>query len=71
MFSIIPLSASTRNYASHNVESDEDFDARYESYFNDPDLDGWAIRKGMNDLQVCLEGHGLAPPSQTFIIKLI
>ncbi|XP_063548173.1 cytochrome c oxidase subunit 5A, mitochondrial [Cydia strobilella] len=32
------------------VESDEEFDARYEQFFNRPDIDGWEIRKGMNDL---------------------
>ncbi|XP_013188044.1 cytochrome c oxidase subunit 5A, mitochondrial [Amyelois transitella] len=32
------------------VESDEEFDSRYEAFFNRPDIDGWEIRKGMNDL---------------------
>ncbi|XP_041975063.1 cytochrome c oxidase subunit 5A, mitochondrial [Aricia agestis] len=32
------------------VESDEEFDNRYEAYFNRKDIDGWEIRKGMNDL---------------------
>jgi hypothetical protein len=27
------------------VESDADFDARYVSYFNRVDIDGWEIRK--------------------------
>ena len=36
---------------SHKVEeSDAEFDARYEAYFNRPDIDGWEIRKGMGDL---------------------
>lgn len=38
--------------ASHGgpQESDEEFDARYEAFFNRPDIDGWEIRKAMNDL---------------------
>lgn len=42
---------------SHGVqETDEQFDARYVNYFNRPDIDGWEIRKAINDLQVdCLK----------------
>lgn len=29
---------------------DPNFDAQYEKYFSRPDIDGWEIRKGMNDL---------------------
>lgn len=29
---------------------DPEFDNRYEKYFSRPDIDGWEIRKGMNDL---------------------
>merc|ERR1711928_65944 len=32
------------------VESDAEFDARYEAYFNRPDIDGWEYRKGFGDL---------------------
>ncbi|XP_068626574.1 cytochrome c oxidase subunit 5A, mitochondrial [Battus philenor] len=32
------------------VESDEEFDLRYENFFNRKDIDGWEIRQGMNDL---------------------
>ncbi|CAH0405129.1 unnamed protein product [Chilo suppressalis] len=32
------------------VESDEEFDSRYEAFFNRKDIDGWEIRKGMNDI---------------------
>ena len=39
------------------VESDEAFDARYENFFSRPDIDGWEIRKAMNDLQVCIAMH--------------
>lgn len=29
---------------------DPNFDAQYEKYFSRPEIDGWEIRKGMNDL---------------------
>lgn len=32
------------------VETDEEFDARYEKFFNRPDIDHWEIRKAFNDL---------------------
>ncbi|XP_006264067.2 cytochrome c oxidase subunit 5A, mitochondrial [Alligator mississippiensis] len=36
---------------SHEVhESDEEFDARWVTYFNKPDIDAWELRKGMNTL---------------------
>ena len=37
--------------ASHDSgESVDEFDARYVKYFSRQDIDGWEIRKGMNDL---------------------
>ena len=37
--------------SSHGVqETDAEFDARYEAFFNRPDIDGWEIRKAMGDL---------------------
>ena len=39
-------------YSHGKQESDAEFDARYEAYFNRPNIDGWEIRKAMNDLQV-------------------
>jgi cytochrome c oxidase subunit 5a len=36
--------------ASAKEESDAEFDARYETFFNRKDIDGWEIRKGMQDL---------------------
>lgn len=32
-------------------ESDEEFDSRYVAYFNRKDIDGWEVRKAINDLQ--------------------
>ncbi|KAJ8670401.1 hypothetical protein QAD02_001660 [Eretmocerus hayati] len=54
---ILPAASATsqvqqQSRASHGgpVETDEEFDARYEAYFNRPDIDHWEIRKAMNDL---------------------
>lgn len=33
-----------------STETSEEFDARYEAFFNKPEIDGWDIRKAMNDL---------------------
>lgn len=33
-----------------STETEEQFDARYESFFNNPSIDGWDIRKAINDL---------------------
>lgn len=51
----------------HGVhESDEAFDARYETFFSRPDIDGWEIRKAMNDLQ----GEDLVPEPKIIIAAL-
>ncbi|KAI8438974.1 hypothetical protein MSG28_011279 [Choristoneura fumiferana] len=42
--------AQVRRAHGGPVESDEEFDCRYEAFFNRTDIDGWEIRKGMNDL---------------------
>jgi len=36
--------------AAHAKETDEEFDERYEKFFNRNDIDHWEIRKAMNDL---------------------
>jgi len=42
---------AVRSMSSHEKqETDEEFDARYVAYFSRPDIDGWEIRKGMNNL---------------------
>ena len=35
---------------NHSTETDAEFDARYEAYFNRVDIDGWECRKAMNDI---------------------
>lgn len=52
--------------SSHSTESDADFDARYEAYFNRPDIDGWECRKAMNDLI----GMDLVPEPKIIIAGL-
>jgi len=42
--------SAVRTMSHGPVESDAEFDARYEAYFNRPDIDGWEYRKAMGDL---------------------
>ncbi|XP_073999208.1 cytochrome c oxidase subunit 5A, mitochondrial-like [Rhodnius prolixus] len=39
-----------RSMSAHNTETDEEFDKRYLDFFNRKDIDGWDVRKAMNDL---------------------
>nr|XP_023675779.1 cytochrome c oxidase subunit 5A, mitochondrial-like [Paramormyrops kingsleyae]XP_023675780.1 cytochrome c oxidase subunit 5A, mitochondrial-like [Paramormyrops kingsleyae]XP_023675781.1 cytochrome c oxidase subunit 5A, mitochondrial-like [Paramormyrops kingsleyae] len=50
-----PLQA--RCYSHGAQETDEEFDARWVTYFNKPDIDAWELRKGMNTLI----GYDLVP----------
>jgi cytochrome c oxidase subunit 5a len=36
----------TRCYSHGSHETDEEFDARWVTYFNKPDIDAWELRKG-------------------------
>lgn len=51
---------------SHTKETDEEFDTRYERYFSRPDIDGWEIRKAVNDLQ----GFDLVPEPKIVIAAM-
>lgn len=62
----ITATSSCMRYSSKKEETDEEFDARYEAYFNRPDIDGWEVRKGMNDLQ----GMDLVPEPKIIIAAL-
>ncbi|ODN00595.1 Cytochrome c oxidase subunit 5A, mitochondrial [Orchesella cincta] len=54
-------------FMSHEVqETDEEFDARYVAYFSRPDIDGWEVRKGMNNLI----GMDLVPDPKIIIAAL-
>ncbi|XP_022905244.1 cytochrome c oxidase subunit 5A, mitochondrial [Onthophagus taurus] len=57
---------SSRFMSKESTETDDQLDARYESYFNRKDLDGWEIRKGMND--IC--GMDLVPEPKIIIAAL-
>ncbi|RVE74831.1 hypothetical protein OJAV_G00026270 [Oryzias javanicus] len=48
---------ASRCYSHGKVETDEEFDARWVTYFSKPDIDGWELRKGMNTLI----GYDLVP----------
>ncbi len=41
---------AVRLMSSKVQETDAEFDARYEAFFNRADIDGWEIRKAMGDL---------------------
>ncbi|XP_019557308.3 cytochrome c oxidase subunit 5A, mitochondrial-like [Aedes albopictus] len=47
-------------------ESDAEFDARFEAYFNRPDIDHWEARKAMNDLL----GMDLVPEPKIIVAAL-
>lgn len=53
-------------HSSHSTETDAEFDARYEAYFNRADIDGWEARKAMNDLL----GMDLVPEPKIVIAGL-
>lgn len=59
------LSTSAR-LMSRKEETDEEFDARYEAFFNHPEIDGWQIRRGLNDLH----GHDCVPEPPIIIAAL-
>ncbi|XP_034391626.1 cytochrome c oxidase subunit 5A, mitochondrial-like [Cyclopterus lumpus] len=46
-----------RCYSHGKPETDEEFDARWITYFNKSDIDAWELRKGMNTLI----GYDLVP----------
>ncbi|XP_067829673.1 cytochrome c oxidase subunit 5A, mitochondrial-like [Heptranchias perlo] len=53
-----PAAALASRWYSHGKhETDEEFDARWVTYFNKPDIDAWELRKGMNTLI----GYDLVP----------
>jgi len=56
-----------RNYGSSKVEeSDEAFDARWLAYFNQPDIDTWDLKRGLNELY----GQDLVPEPKIIIAML-
>ena len=56
-----------RSYSSSKAqESDEEFDARWEAYFNREDIDGWELRKGVDDLY----GYDLIPEPKIVVAMI-
>lgn len=55
-----------RRYSSKKEESDEEFDARWEAYFNRDDIDAWELRKGLNDLY----GYDVVPQPKIVVAML-
>lgn len=51
---------------SHTKETDEEFDNRYVQFLSRPDVDGWEIRKAVNDLQ----GYDLVPEPKIVIAAM-
>ena len=47
-------------------ETDEEFDQRYVNYFKRDNIDGWEVRKGINDMH----GMDLVPDPQVIIAVL-
>lgn len=62
----LTLFCTSRLMSSHSTETDEQFDARFENFFNRKDIDGWEIRRGINDLW----GHDLVPEPKILIAAL-
>lgn len=48
---LVSLRAINARSYSAAKESDEDFDNKWELFFKRPTLDGWELRKGINDMQ--------------------
>lgn len=48
LFCIVFLTAplAARSYSHGKQETDEEFDARWVTYFSKPDIDAWELRKG-------------------------
>jgi len=57
---------SARRWAHGHEETDAEFDARYVAYLSRPGIDGWEVRKAMNDLQ----GHDCVPEPKIVIAAM-
>lgn len=59
--------AQWRRYGSKKAqETAEEFDARWEKYFDREDIDAWDLRRGVNELY----GHDLVPDPKIVIAML-
>ena len=55
-----------RQFSAKEEESPDQFDSRWEAYFNDPELDAWALKRGLNELY----GHDLVPEPKIVVAML-
>ncbi|XP_068613474.1 cytochrome c oxidase subunit 5A, mitochondrial-like [Brachionichthys hirsutus] len=51
---------ASRSYSHDKIETDEEFDARWVTYFSKPDIDAWELKRGMNTLI----GYDLVPEAK-------
>nr|CAD7595945.1 unnamed protein product [Timema genevievae] len=54
------------NLKHYDNETDQEFDCRYEAYFNRTDIDGWEVRHAMNELS----GMDMVPDTKIIIAAL-
>ena len=66
LLNIVVGSYQLRRYASKKEESDEEFDARWEAYFNRDNIDAWELRKGLNDIY----GYDVVPQPKIVVAML-
>ncbi|OBS72532.1 hypothetical protein A6R68_12904, partial [Neotoma lepida] len=69
---------SIRCYSHGSHETDEEFDARWVTYFNKPDIDAWELRKGphkeiypyvIQELRPTLNELGISTPEELGLDK--
>lgn len=66
-FYVRVASGHWRQYASKKVEeTDDEFDTRWEAYFNRDNIDAWELRKGLNDLY----GYDVVPEPKIVVAML-
>jgi len=53
-------------YGHDDHETTDEFDARYVKYLSRPNIDGWEVRKAMNDLQ----GYDCVPEPKIVIAAM-
>ena len=55
-----------RHFSSKKEESPDVFDAKWEAYFDNPSLDSFGLKKGLNELY----GHDLVPEPKIVVAML-
>ncbi|KAB7501800.1 Cytochrome c oxidase subunit 5A, mitochondrial [Armadillidium nasatum] len=57
----VVTAGANRFMSSHSTETDEEFDARYEAYFNRKEIDHWEARK---EIRPTLDELGINTPEE-------